>query len=161
MDELVAPGGCRSSEILQSFSLSTSGTAAGAQRELETRRSFKGAPSRGHPKESLLPGLTQQGTQSPGWSVLQQTPAPCAVNLEQLLRLLLPEIGSFAESLGSEHKLFLSGLEARWEGLKLCCCWTPEAKLSSGSLLWGQAWSQETEGSFPLLRKLFFLLRLT
>lgn len=53
MDELVAPGGCRSSEILQSFSLSTSGTAAGAQRELETRRSFKGAPSRGHPKESL------------------------------------------------------------------------------------------------------------
>lgn len=52
--------------------------------------------------------------------------------------------------------LFFSGLEARWEGLKLCCCWTPEAKLSSGSLLWGQAWSQETEGSFPLLRKLFF-----
>lgn len=32
-----------------------------------------------------------------------------------------------------------------------------EAKLSSGSLLWGQAWSQETEGSFPLLRKCFLL----
>lgn len=46
----------------QSFSLSTSGTAAGAQRELETRRSFKGALCRGHPKESLLPGLTQQST---------------------------------------------------------------------------------------------------
>lgn len=49
--------------------------------------------------------------------------------------LPLPDIQSFAESLGSEHKPFFPGLEARWEGLKLCCCRTPEAKLSSGLLL--------------------------
>lgn len=45
---------------------STSGTAAGAQSQVGTRRSFKGALYRGHPKESLLPGLIQQSTQGPG-----------------------------------------------------------------------------------------------
>lgn len=88
---------------------------------VQTRSSFKGALCR-------VPGLIQQRTQSPGWSVLQQIPAPCAFNLEQLLMIPLPEIRSFAESLGSEHKPFFSGLEARWEGLKLCCCWTPWGK---------------------------------
>lgn len=140
-------GGCRRLQDLshpaceQRFSPSTSGTAAGAQRQVGTRRSFKGALYRGHPRADL----------------------PCSKSLLHVLLAwsscscsLCLKFGVLLNHWAVNTNPFFSGLEARWEGLKLCCCWTPEAKLSSGSLLWGQAWSQETEGSFPLLRNVFF-----
>lgn len=53
----------------------------------------------------------------------------------------------------SQQKLFLKGWKPSGEDSNS----SPEAKLSSGSLLRGQARSQETKGIFPLLRKWGFL----